>query len=76
MSDTKRIIIEAHRTGYSPEQIDEPMTVGELKRILEDYDDDAPIYLSHDRGYTYGSFEEYDIREEYKTADGEWETDW
>ena len=30
------------------------MTVGELIRYLEDFDEDTPVYLKHDNGYTYG----------------------
>lgn len=50
----KYITIEAAREGYSPEQIRSTMTVGELIAFLEDYDEDAPIIISNDRGYTYG----------------------
>lgn len=52
------IIIEAERTGYAPEQCGETMTVGELVEFVESlsgYDDDMPVYLSHDNGYSYGS---------------------
>lgn len=57
------IIIEAERTGYEPEQCGETMTVGELIELLEGYDEDMPIYLSHDNGYTYGAMEVYDFEE-------------
>ena len=59
-----RIIIEAEREHYSPRQITSTMTVGELMRFLEDYDEDTPIIFSHDRGYTYGALNEWNIREE------------
>jgi hypothetical protein len=50
------LVFEAKREGYGIDQIaDCAMTVGELKRILEDYDDDTLFVLSHDQGYTYGS---------------------
>ena len=46
------------------------MTVGQLKKILEDVDDDVMIVLSHDNGYTYGSLSFVaDLREE---RDGEY----
>ena len=58
------IIIEAERTGYAPEQCGETMTVGELVELVESlsgYDDEIPVYLSHDNGYTYGSINECNI---------------
>ena len=66
------IIFEASRDGYTAKQVAEnrsPITVGELKSLLEDYNDDTLFMLSHDNGYTYGSiskfeFEEVDIDEE------------
>ena len=49
-----RIFIETNRTGYSPEQCGRTMTVAELKEQLEMFDDESPVYLSNDGGYTYG----------------------
>lgn len=74
----KALVFEAVREGYSIDQIRRPMTVGELKQFLEDFDDDTLFILSHDRGYTYGSI---DARTEVTTfreqEDGEWEeADW
>ena len=46
--------IEARREGYSFDQVERTMTVGELIEVLQNYDEDTPIYLSHDYGYTYG----------------------
>lgn len=64
------LVFEAERTGYSIDQIRRPMTAGELRRLLEDYDDDTLIILSHDRGYTYGSL---DRRPSFMVeTDGEW----
>ena len=52
---TKMILtIEAAREGYSPDQIRDTMTVEDLRRLLEDYEDDTPIYISNDNGYTFG----------------------
>ena len=58
------IIIEAQREGYSIHQCYKTMTVGELIQELSPYDEDTPIYFSHDNGYTYGSLraENIDIR--------------
>lgn len=59
-----RIIIEAQREGYSPEQIERTITVRELMNYLEDSPEDALVYLSHDNGYTYGGITFDKIREE------------
>ena len=58
-----KVIINARRNGYTTTQCGRTMTVGELIEFLEDFDEDAPIYLSHDRGYTYGSINEQDFEE-------------
>lgn len=69
MDEKRALIFEAGRDGYSVDQVkDRAMTVGELKRILEDYDDDDLIILMHDRGYTYGSLDD-DYQEAY-SSDG------
>lgn len=76
----RAVVFEASRTGYSIEQLfdgyswNEPMTVGELMGILEDYDEDDVFVLSHDNGYTYGSISEQSEWEE--DEDGEWEKNW
>jgi hypothetical protein len=41
------------------------MTVGELIAFLEDFDEDTPIYLSFDNGYTYGGVTEQRFEENY-----------
>lgn len=58
-----KIAIEAHRKGYSPDQVPYTMTVGQLIGYLSDYEDDTPVYISNDRGYTYGGIGWEDIRE-------------
>ena len=66
------IIIEAKREGYSIEQAEnerEAITVGELMQMLEDFDEDAKVYISNDNGYTYGSVTEYRIREDWVDED-------
>lgn len=67
------LVFEADRTGYAIDQIRNPMTVGELKALLEDCDDDTLIILSHDRGYTYGSLNgsDYTFLEEFEAEDGD-----
>lgn len=56
----KALVFEAGRNGYSIGQIaDEAMTVGELIQILSDYEEDTLFVLSHDKGYTFGSIQEW-----------------
>lgn len=53
------ILLDARREGYSVGQVGKTMTVGELISYLqENCDEDTPIYLSHDNGYTYGGITE------------------
>ena len=66
------IIIEAKREGYTIEQAEderEAIIVGELMRLLEDFDEDTKVYISNDNGYTYGSVTEYRIREDWVDED-------
>lgn len=70
----KAVVFEASRTGYTLDQVSRPMTVGELKEYLDNYDDDTLFFLSHDNGYTYGSistWEAYDAH--YDEDEEEWE---
>ena len=55
------IIIEAMCNGYALDQCGETLTVGELIDLLGEYDEDTPVYLSHDEGYTYGNITPYHI---------------
>ena len=55
------IFIEGKRNGYGIDQCGRTLTVGELIEILGQYDEETPIYLRNDGGYTYGSITEYDI---------------
>ena len=54
----KYLEISAVREGYEPDQCSDTMTVRELRNLLDYFDDDLPIYLSHDNGYTYGPITE------------------
>ena len=68
------LIIEANREGYSIEQAENErtaITVGELISLLEDFDEDTKIYISNDRGYTYGSVTEYRIHEDWIESEDE-----
>lgn len=57
--------IEVARSGYTPTQCEKTLTVRELIEILEGYEDDTPVYLSNDNGYTYGHISEEDIAIDY-----------
>ena len=54
----KNLILFTKREGYGIDQCRKTMTAGELIEFLQDYDEDTPIYLAFDRGYTYGSIRE------------------
>jgi len=57
----KALFIETSRTGYCPDQCGRTMTVSELISLLSDFDEDQPVYLRNDNGYTYGSINERDF---------------
>lgn len=57
------IALETSREGYSPEQLGSTMTVKELIRELEQYDEEAKVIFSNDDGYTYGTINSYNIKE-------------
>lgn len=60
----KALFIEGNRNGYDPEQCGRTMTVGDLIAFLSEFDEDRPVYLRNDNGYTYGSINERDINPE------------
>lgn len=51
----KFLAINGNRDGYNPYQCGHTLTVRDLIEKLEQFDDDLPIYLVNDGGYTYGS---------------------
>lgn len=55
------LFIEGKRNMYGIDKYSTTLTVGELIEILSGYDDDTPVYLRNDNGYTYGSLTERDI---------------
>lgn len=59
------LVLEAQRECYSVEHVTDTMTAGELIAYLEQFDEDTPVYLSHDKGYTYGGIRERDFWDEY-----------
>ena len=72
----KSLIYSTFREGYGPDQVRKTMTVGELIVFLEDYDEDTPVYLSFDNGYTYGGInrEEFIALMESEGYKVRWET--
>ena len=65
------LIINTKREGYGVDQIQKTMTVAELISFLESYEEETPIYLSFDNGYTYGGITEYQISEDEQEDDDE-----
>ena len=61
----EKLIYSTSREGYDVNQINRTMTVGELIDFLAQYDEDTPIYLSFDNGYTYGGITEGRFEENY-----------
>lgn len=60
----KALLIEGRREAYSTNQIRTTMTVCELIAYLEQFDEDTPVLISNDRGYTYGSITEDSFEEQ------------
>ena len=55
----KPVFINANNNGYTPSQCGPTLTVGELIEILSDFDDEQPVYLKFDYGYSYGNIGEH-----------------
>lgn len=60
-----RLFIEGRRNGYSTDQCGRTMTVGELIAYLEQFNEDAEVYLNNDNGYTFGSITESSFEESF-----------
>lgn len=59
------LIVETERYAYAPEACAEStMTVGELMSLLQDYNEDTPVILSNDNGYTFGRLMQDSISED------------
>lgn len=66
------LCIEGRRNGYGPDQCGRTMTVAELIDYLSQFDEELPVYLSNDQGYTYGNIDEDSFEEdEYIDPDSE-----
>lgn len=62
----EKLLYQTFREGYGIDQVRQTMTVGELIEFLGNYDEDTPIYLSFDRGYTYVGITEDRFEEDYE----------
>lgn len=60
------LMIEGRREWYSPEQITDTMTVGELIEYLKQFDEDTKVMIDNDNGYTYGSITCSSFKEDYE----------
>lgn len=60
------VFINGRRNGYTPDQCGKTLTVGELIEMLAEFDEDCPVYLKNDNGYTYGSITQWDISADYE----------
>lgn len=64
MKDT--LFFYASRDAYSASDcIEKTMTVGDLLDFLQDFDEETPIVLNFDSGYTYGFINESRFEVEY-----------
>lgn len=57
------LTIDGRRDAYSIDQMlkyESTMTVGELIELLSNYDEDMPVMINNDNGYTYGAIKEWD----------------
>lgn len=70
------LTIDGRREGYSPDQIRSTMTVGELIDYLSQFDDETPVMINNDNGYTYGSINYDSFREEDEEGEEDEEDDW
>ena len=61
----EKLIYSTFREGYGTDQIRKTMTAGELIDFLSQYDENTPVYLSFDNGYTYGGITEERFEEDY-----------
>lgn len=68
MENTKLILNIEGNLGYSADQVGKHycMTVGELKRILEDYDNETPIITNNENNQYGAAWGELKSTDEYK----------
>lgn len=59
-------VIEAQRAGYSIGQVTgRAITAGEMIEWLQQFDEDSPVIVSNDNGYTYGPVRKSDLYNEW-----------
>lgn len=58
-----KLFINAKRNGYTPDQAGRTMTVAELIAALEEFPEDAQVFLKYDGGYTFGSITPFDLED-------------
>lgn len=58
------LFIDGRRNGYAPDQCGQTMTVGELIDYLSQFDEESPVYLRNDGGYTYGNIDYQSFQED------------
>lgn len=61
---TNAVLISGKAEGYKKSQCGRTFTVGELIEFLEQFDEDMPVFLINDGGYSYGSITADDIAED------------
>ena len=60
----KAIVLKVNRDYYCiADVVADSISVGELKRVLENYDDNERVVFSNDNGYTYGCVNERAVSE-------------
>ncbi len=71
-----KLMVNTMREGYGVDQIRNTMTVAELVCFLEQFEDDTPVYLSFDNGYTYGGITEDRMEITDEEDEGEEADEW
>ena len=74
MASKTVLTIDGRRTGYTINQVltyENTLTVGELKEYLEGFDDDTPVLINNDNGYTYGEITYDSFKDEVTDEDDE-----
>lgn len=61
-----KLYLDGRRNGYSPDQCGKTMKVYELINFLEQFDEDAEVYIRNDGGYTYGNIDHWSFEEDFE----------
>ena len=65
------LYIEGRRSGYAPDDCGKKRTVGDLIEIISDFDEDLPVYLRNDNGYTYRKINKRHIKPSEDLEEGD-----